>query len=182
MNPTEHLLQSSRTEIRLQWIAIVCMAIGLVTSIYFHAHILKAERIDSEVTSYMHLNDKYHTLLFSLIHNDPDVFRKTGDESLHQNKYIMYELFELFFAINSLEKYFKTINKDVWRSWKKREEFLFSKPAIRYAWQSHLNYAKDIYEPAFVEHIQMVIAHATISEEHHGPHTEIVELQHYHDR
>ncbi len=167
MNPTEHPLHS-KTEMKLQWIAIACMAIGLVTSIYFHANILKAERIENELSSYLHLNDKYHSLLFKLICDDSEVFKKTDDLSLQKNKYLMYELFELFSTIDSLEGYFKELDKDVWPSWKRRMEFLLSKPAVQYAWQSHRNYAERIYEPHFVEHIESIIAahepHRTIAE------------------
>lgn len=158
MDLTEHSLHNSKTELRLQWIAIVCMAIGLLTSTYFHATILRAERTESELSSYLHLNDRYHALLFTLIHNDNEVFIKTDDDSLQKNKYIMYELFELFSTVESLERYFKELDKDVWPCWKRRMEFLFSKPAILYAWHSHLRYAQHIYRPEFVEQIENIIA------------------------
>jgi hypothetical protein len=162
METTEHSIHSSKnhskTELRLQWIAITCMAIGLITSVYFHASILKAERTESELSSYLHLNDRYHSLLFTLIHNDDEVFKKTDDTTLQKNKFIMYELFELFSTIDSLERYFKELDKDVWPCWKRRMEFLFSKPAILYAWHSHLKYAQHIYRPQFVEHIENIIA------------------------
>lgn len=86
MNPTEHPLHSSKTEIKLHWIAITCMAIGLITSVYYHAHTLKAERIESEINSYLHLNDRYHKLLFTLLQNDPEVFRKTDPDSMHKKQ------------------------------------------------------------------------------------------------
>lgn len=157
MNPTEHPLHS-KTEIRIQWIAIACMAIGLLTSIYYHGQLLRAERIKSELSSYLHLNDRYHHLLFALIQNDSEVFQKEDEASLKSNKYIMYELFELLASVQSIEKYFKELDKDVWPCWQQRTEFLFSKPAIRYAWQSHLRYAGKIYKPEFIEQIENVIA------------------------
>ncbi len=113
MNPTEHPPHSSRTEIKLQWIAIACMALGLVASIYFHANILKEERIENELSSYLHLNDKYHSLLFKLIDNDPEVFQKKDNASLQKNRYIIYELFELFSTIESVQVYFHQLDKDV---------------------------------------------------------------------
>jgi hypothetical protein len=177
MNPTEHPLHSSKTEIKLQWIAIACMAIGLLTSVYFHANILKAERIENELSSYLHLNDKYHSLLFQLIYDDSEVFKKTDDVSLQKNKYVMYQLFELFSTIDSLEGYFKELDKDVWPCWKRRMEFLLSKPAVRYAWQSHRNYAQRIYEPEFVKHIESMIASNMSSVEPMSPNTQIVKSE-----
>lgn len=162
MDSAEHPLHSSgshsKTEIRLQWVAIFCMAIGLLASIYFHVNILKAERTESELASYLHLNDRYHSLLFTLIHNDEDVFKKTADSSLQKNKFIMYELFELFSTVDALERYCKELDKDIWPCWRKRMEFLFSKPAILYAWHSHLKYAQHIYRQEFVAHIEAIIA------------------------
>ncbi len=158
MNPTEHPPHSSKTEIKLQWVAIGCMALGLMASIYFHSNILKAERIENELSSYLHLNDKYHSLLFKLIDNDREVFQKTDNASLQKNKYIIYELFELFSTINSVERYFQELDKDVWPCWKRRMEFLLSKPAVQYAWQSRRRYAEQIYDPAFVRHIESIIA------------------------
>ena len=77
MNPTEH--PPHTTDSKLQWIAIGCMALGLITSVYYHSQILKAERVESELTSYLHLNDRYHKLLFTLIQNEPDVFQQTNE-------------------------------------------------------------------------------------------------------
>jgi hypothetical protein len=158
MNPTEHPPHSSRTEIKLQWIAIACMALGLIASIYFHASILKAERIENELSSYLHLNDKYHSLLFKLIDNDPEVFQKKDNASLQKNKYIIYELFELFSTIESVEVYFSQLNEDVWPCWKRRLKFLLSKPAVQHAWASRRHYAEHIYEPEFVAHVEKVLA------------------------
>lgn len=152
----EHPLHTSDT--KLQWIAIACMAIGLLTSVYYHSHILKAERLESELSSYLHLNDRYHQLLFTLIQNDHEIFSKTGDISLQKNKYIIYELFELFSTVDMLESYFSELDQDVWPIWKRRMEFLFSKPAIKYAWESHLRYADQIYKPAFMKHVETLIA------------------------
>lgn len=158
MSSTEHLLHSSKTEIKLQWLAIICMAMGLITSTYYHAHTLKTERIESEVNSYLHLNDRYHKLLFTLIQNDSEVFRKTDQDSMKKNKYLMYELFELFATVDLLEPHFKELDKEVRSSWERRKEFVFSKPAIRQAWQSHLNYAGKIYKTEFVQEVESIIA------------------------
>lgn len=158
MKSTEHLLHNSTVEIKLQWIAIICMAIGLITSIYYHSKTLKAERIESEVNAFIHLNDRYQKLLFTLIHNDSEIFKRTDQESLQKNKYVIYELFELLATVYSLEGYFKELDKNIWASWKKRTEFLFTKPAIRYAWQSHAAYAEKIYRPEFVKLVESEIA------------------------
>lgn len=164
MNASEHLPHSSRTELRLQWIAIVCMAIGLIVSIYHHSHMIKAERIKSELTSYLHLNDRYNQLVFSLIQNDSEVFKKTDDLSLQKNKYVLYELFELLATVESLKGYFKELDKDTWPIWNRRMEFLFSKPAINFAWQQHQRYAKEIYRPEFIRLVDNVIAQNDIQD------------------
>lgn len=158
MNPTEHPLHSSKTEIRLQWVAIICMAIGLITSIYYHAKTLKAEHIESEINSHLHLNDRYHQILFTLLENDSEVFKKTDQDSMQKNKYLMYELFELFATVNLLESHFKELGSEVKSCWTKRMEFLFSKPSIQHAWKSHRSYAKEIYKPEFIASIEKVVA------------------------
>jgi len=158
MSTTEHLPHGSKTEIRLQWIAIFCMAIGLIVSIYHHTHLIKAERIKSELTSYLHLNERYHKLLFTLIQNDSEVFKKADDQSLQKNKYVLYELFELLATVESLKGYFKELDKDTWPIWNRRIEFLFSKPAVQYAWHLHQADAKEIYLPEFIAHVDHVIA------------------------
>jgi hypothetical protein len=158
MNPTEHPLHNSKTEIRLQWIAIICMAIGLITSIYYHANTLKAEHIESEINSYLHLNDRYHKLLFTLLQNDSKVFQKTDPDSMDQNKYLIYELFELFATVDLLESHFNELGQEIQPYWKRRMEFVFSKPAIRLAWQSHRSYATKIYKSEFVQLVEGVIS------------------------
>lgn len=72
----------------------------------------------------------------------------------------MYELFELFATVDLLESHFNELSQEVQPSWKRRMEFVFSKPAIRNAWKSHLSYAGKIYKPEFVQHIEGVIAEA----------------------
>lgn len=163
MRASEHPLHS-KTEIKLQWIAIFCMAIGLVTSIYYHAHTIKADRITSEISSYLHFNDRYNKLLFNLVQNDSEVFKQASNDSLKENKYIIYELFELFATIDLFQDYFTELDKDIWPIWKKRMEFLLSKPAVRYAWKSNRNYAEKIYTTEFMEHIEHIIACATLQE------------------
>jgi hypothetical protein len=157
MHPTEHPLHS-KTEIRLQWIAIFCMAIGLITSIYYHSHTIKADRIKNEMASYLHLNDRYNKLLFTFIQNDADAFQKTDKQSLQENKYLIYELFELFATIDSFQDYFIEIEENVWPIWEKRMEFLFSKPAVRYAWESTRSYADKIYPSSFVDHVEKILS------------------------
>lgn len=162
VNPSEHPLHSSKTTNLLQWIAITCMAIGLITSNYYHIHILKAERVETELTSYLHLNDCYHKLLFNLIQNDSEIFKKIDDSSLGKEKYIMYELFDLFATVQLVENYFTELDKNVWPCWKQRMEFLFSKPAIRYAWQCHLKDARHIYKSEFIQHVENIIANSSL--------------------
>lgn len=149
---------------KLQWIAIACTAISLVTTNYHHSHILKAERINSELSSYLHLNERYHKLLFTLLQNDSDVFQKNEDASLEKNKYLLYALFELFSTVDSLKEYFIELGEDVWPCWERRMEFLFSKPAIRYAWHTHEKYAAKIYTASFIESVESICS----SVEHHN--------------
>ena len=155
-----------RTEVTLQWVAIGCMALGLVISTYYHSHTLKADRVESELTAYLHLNDRYHKLLFTLIDHDSEIFKNRDNfENLQKNKYIIYELFELFSTIDSLEHYFTELDKDVWPTWSRRMEFLFSKPTVRHAWLTHSQYAGKIYKQQFVNRVESVIASVTAKEE-----------------
>ena len=162
MHPAEHPLHSAKTEIKLQWIAIACMAIGLITSIYYHAHTLQAEHIESEINSYLHLNDRYHKLLFALLQNDSEVFKKTDPDSMRKNKYLMYELFELFATVDLLKSHFNELAQEVQPCWQRRMDFVFSKPAVQHAWKSHLSYAGKIYKPEFVQHVEKVISQISL--------------------
>jgi hypothetical protein len=162
MKDGQHSLHAPASETTLQWIAIGCMALGLIISTYYNAYTLKTERIEGELTSYLHLNDRYHKLLFTLMDHDSQIFKTHDDFAfLQKNKYIIYELFELFATVDLLENYFTELDEDVWPCWKRRMEFLFSKPAIRHAWQCHANYAGKIYKQEFVQRVENVIASIT---------------------
>jgi|GEM_PF-4290791 len=149
-------------ENKLQWIAIALTAVGLISTTHYNFHILKATRFETELSYYLNLNERYHKLLFTLITNDSEIFKKNDNASLNNNKYIIYELFELFATVKSLEGYSQELDQDINSIWQKRIHFLFSKPAIQTAWQGHENYAYEIYKPEFVEYIHRVIAHAAI--------------------
>ncbi|MBM3201397.1 MAG: hypothetical protein FJZ56_03195 [Chlamydiae bacterium] len=147
-----------KLEIRLQSIATICMALGLVISIYYNSHILKSERIETELATHLHLTDRYHKLLFTLIQNDSAVFEQSEDAFLQSNKYLIYEFFELLATVNSLQPYFEETAKDVWPTWKKRMEFLFSKPAIRKAWYAQRHYADHIYKSEFISDVDKILS------------------------
>jgi hypothetical protein len=152
---------SQTTEIALQWIAIGCMALGLIISTYYHSNSLKSERIESELTTYLHLNDRYHKLLFTLIDHDSEIFKNHDNFAfLQKNKYLIYELFELFATVDSLEKYFRELDKDVWPCWIRRMEFLLSKPTVQHAWKTHAQYAGRIYRQEFVNRVENMITSA----------------------
>lgn len=145
-------------ENKLQWIAIGLTAFGLITTTHYNVRILKATRFETEIAYYLNLNERYHKLLFTLLHNDPEVFKKSDDQSLETNKYIIYELFELLATVKSLENYYEELGQDLSNIWQRRVDFLFSKPAVQHAWQIHEAYAQEIYKPEFVSYIQGVIA------------------------
>ncbi len=145
----------------LQWIAIGLTALGLITTTHYNVRILEATRFETELSYYLNLNERYHKLLFTLVNNDPEIFKKDDDLSLDNNKYIIYELFELFATVKSLEGYYKELDKDISSIWQKRVDFLFSKPAVRHAWQTHETDAQAIYKPEFVNYIHNVLAQST---------------------
>ena len=146
------------SENKLQWIAIAMTAVGLGASAFYSTQALRVARLESELATFLQLNDRYNKLLFTLIQNDSEVFKKTDDATLKDNKYLIYEIFELFSTIKGLEGYFSELDKDVWPIWEKRTQFFFSKPAIRYAWHLHMNYAEAIYKKEFVTYIEEVIS------------------------
>lgn len=145
------------TQNKLQWFAIACTALGLLTSTYYNAYILKAARMDNELSSYLKLNEHYNRLLFTLLNNDREIFRRRDDASLNSNKYILYELIELLSTVKSLENYYQELDKDVIAVWNRRIEFLLTKPATQHAWQSRKQYAERIYKPEFVEFVDEII-------------------------
>lgn len=146
------------SENKLQWIAIAITATGLIITSYYNMKTLGQARLDSELTTYLQLNDRYNKLIFKLVCNDSEVFKHTDTEALKKNKYIIYEMFDLFSTIKSLETYYSELNKDVWPIWEKRIEFFFSKPAVRYAWQVRMQYANAIYTNDFVEYIDELLS------------------------
>jgi quinol monooxygenase YgiN len=148
----------SKTELKLQWIAIFIMAIGLMTSIYYHANTIKDDRIKAEMQSHLHLNNLYNKLLFTLIQNDSEVFKQVDDPSLQENKYIIYEMFEVFATVDAFKEHFAEMHKDILPIWQRRMDFFLSKPAVRYAWESHRSYAKHIYHPGFLQYVEDTIA------------------------
>ena len=145
------------SESKLQWIAIVFTAMGLLVSTYYNANILKAARIDNELSSYLKLNEHYNRLLFTLITNDSEIFKKNDNASLKTNKYIIYELIELLATAKSLEHHYQELTTDVSTIWNKRIAFLFSKPAIQHAWKSRKQYAEKIYEAEFIAFIDAIL-------------------------
>ncbi|MBS0615397.1 MAG: hypothetical protein JSR58_02440 [Verrucomicrobia bacterium] len=140
----------------LQWVAITFTAIGLLATIHFHMHSLQTARIENELFSYLHLNDRYHKLIFTLLEKDANVFQKTDDAYLNENKFLMYELFELFSTADSLKSHFQELNT-LWPHWQKRMEFLFSKPAIQCAWKKHQKSAPQIYDEKFITQVNGII-------------------------
>lgn len=141
---------------KLQWVAIIFTAVGLFTSIHFHIHSLQTARMENELFSYLQLDERYNKLIFTLIDSDPDVFKKVDDLSLKNHKFIMYELFNLFETVESLRPHYQEL--DLWPNWQKRMEFLFSKPAIQYAWQKHRRDADQIYHPEFIARVDSILA------------------------
>lgn len=148
----------STNEDKFQWIAITFTALGLLFSSYYDAQTVKASRIDSELSSYLQLNEQYNKLLFTLINNDSQVFKKVDDLSLENNKYLIYELFELFATVKTFEIHYQELEADVKFIWERRLEFLFSKPAIQYVWQRSYKYTHKIYKPEFIKYVDDLIA------------------------
>lgn len=141
------------SENRLQWVAIICTVIGLLASVYYNAKILTAARMQSEMSSYLHLNERYHKILFSLMEEDPKIFSRTSDMTKSQ-KYHIYEMFEVFALVTTLEDHYKEIDSDAWPIWHKRMSFLLQKPAIQHAWQCRMDYAEALYVPEFIAYME----------------------------
>ena len=140
------------TETKLTWLGILFTMVGLVTTIYYNAHTLKVTRMESEMSCYLHLNDRYHQLMHTLIHNK--TFRHTTAEDLGDEKYILYELFDLFATIKTMESYFTEIAPQLRADWQRKIDFLFSKPAVQAAWKARRDYSDKIYDPAFIAYVQ----------------------------
>lgn len=156
------------SESKLQWIAIFTTALGLIITAYLGFHSLKAIHLQSELSTYLQLNETYNRLLFDLIQHDPQVFHKTDDALAKQEKYLIYQMFELFSTIKCLETHCRELGADVWPIWQKRFEYLCSKPAFQHSWGHRLKYAESIYKPEFIDHVNSMTCIRPISEPHHA--------------
>lgn len=146
------------SETKMSWIGIIFTSIGLLTTVYYHDHILKATRVESEMKSYLHLNQRYHQLLFALIHNDSEVFKKHDDAGLKENKYIIYELLDVISMVKTLEKYHTQVAPEIKFDWERKIDFLLSKPAIQFAWEKRMKYGDKVFNPSFITYVEKIIA------------------------
>ena len=140
----------------MTWVGIIFTSLGLITSVYYHDHILKATRLESEMNSYLNLNQRYHQLLFSLVHNQ--AFRNTGGEIVKDDKYVIYELFDLISTVKTLENYFTEAAPDIKADWERKIDFLLSKRAVQQAWKERAEYIDKIYNASFITYVEQVIA------------------------
>jgi hypothetical protein len=147
------------SESKMSWIGIIFTSIGLITTVYYHDHILKATRMESEMKSYLLLNQRYHELLFTLIHNDSEVFQKVDDQSLKENKYIIYELLNLISTVKTMESCFNEVAPEIKADWERKTNFLLTKPAVQFAWEKRIRYADKIFNPNFISFVENVIEH-----------------------
>lgn len=145
------------TENQWQWVAIVVTITSLISTSYFNHKNLQAARIDSELISYLNLSERYQRLMFELIKNDHNVFQKTNDDALRENKYLIYEVMDLFSIVHALDKSHKEVGQDFWPTWCKRMQMFFKKPAVQHAWKTRRTYAEDIYPSEFVEYIDQQV-------------------------
>jgi hypothetical protein len=145
------------SESKMSWIGIIFTSIGLVTTVYYHDHILKATRVESELKSYLHLNQRYHQLLFTLINNDSEVFKKYDDGSLKENKYIIYELLDVIAMVKTLENYYTQVVPEIKSDWDRKIDFLLSKPAVQFAWGKRMKYGSKVFNPNFITYVDNII-------------------------
>lgn len=142
----------------MQWIAITITAAGVMCSAYYNSETLRSARIENELSSYLNLNERYQKLIFSLISGDADIFQIVDFKDLHEKKYIIYELLELFSTVKALEGYYLDLDKNIWPIWDERIKFLFSKPAVQSVWKHRRIYAEKIYKAEFIQYVEQVFA------------------------
>ncbi len=138
----------------MAWLGIIFTMIGLITSVYYNGHILKVTRMENELNSYLNLNQRYHQLVYSLVHNK--TFRHTSEETLGDDKYVIYELFDLIATWKTMEDYFDDTSPNLKADWERKIHFLFSKPAVQAAWKMRHEYVNKIYSPEFVTYIDNI--------------------------
>ena len=136
----------------MAWLGIIFTMIGLVTSVYYNAHTLKVTRMESEMSCYLNLNQRYHELVYQLVHNK--TFRHTSGDQLGDEKYLMYELFDLVATIKTMEAYFIETAPELRADWERKIDFLFAKPAVKAAWAARSEYTDKIYDPSFIAYIE----------------------------
>ena len=149
----------STSESKLAWLGIIFTSLGLLASVYYNDHNLRATRMESEMNSYLNLNQRYHQLMFSLVHKGQGVFFRTSDDEQHkESKYIIYEMFDLISTVKTLERHFTEAIPDIKADWDRKINFFLSKPAVQHAWKTRVEYANKIYSPTFIAYVEQVMA------------------------
>lgn len=143
------------TESKMAWIGIIFTMLGLVTSVYYNGHILKMTRMENEMNCYLDLNQRYHQLVYKLVHNK--TFRHTSSDDLGDDKYVIYELFDLIATVKTMENYFSETAPQLKADWERKIDFLLTKPAVKAAWKTQSAYMNDIYSPDFIAYIDGTI-------------------------
>ncbi|MCE5293697.1 MAG: hypothetical protein LLF94_03675 [Chlamydiales bacterium] len=141
------------SESRLAWLGIIFTSLGLIISVYYNHNSLQAARMESELKSYLTLNERYHQLMFSLVNKGEGVFFKEDDK---ENKYCIYELFDLISTVKIVESHFTSI-PSIKADWDRKIAFFLSKPAVKHAWRARSEYATKIYSPSFINYIDAQI-------------------------
>lgn len=139
------------SETRAAWLGILFTMAGLVTSIYYSGHILKVTRMENEMNCYLNLNQRYHKLVYTLVHNK--TFRHTTSEELGDDKYVIYEIFDLIATVKTMETYAE-MAPELRADWERKIDFLLSKPAVQAAWKTQIPYINNIYSPDFINYIE----------------------------
>ena len=146
------------SEYKLAWLGIIFTSLGLVASVYYNDRMLRATHLESEMNAFLNLNQRYHQLLFSLIHKGPGVFIDCDEDHFRESRHTMYELFDLISTVKTLENYFTEAAPAIKDDWDRKIEFFLSKPAVRYAWKRRSEYVNRIYNADFIDYVEQIMA------------------------
>ena len=146
------------SELKMAWLGIIFTSLGLVASVYYNDRMLRATRLEGEMNAFLNLNQRYHQLLFSLIHKGPGVFIDCDEDHFRESRHTMYELFDLISTVKTLENYFTEAAPTIKADWDRKIEFFLSKPAVRYAWKKRSDYVNRIYNTDFIDYVEQIMA------------------------
>ena len=110
------------------------------------------------MVAHLRASDRYHELLFSLLHKNSDIFKLGRDELPKDAKFQIYQMFDLFSEIYELQKHQTEVGRHSWVRWEQRMNALLEKRAFIAAWNLQAKDHTRLYSADFCKFVRMAQA------------------------